>query len=386
MKKRLSLKVMQSIVDKSFHLVAFDIPVPANYGGAIDIFHKIRLLSKMGATIHLHCFQYGRDPSNELLKYCKSVNYYPRKSNLLQVFSSLPYIVGSRTSDRLLSELLKDDLPILFEGLHSCHLLTHPLLKGRRKIVRTHNIEHDYYLSLGNVEKNILRRRYFYTESAKLQRFEESLNHADGIAAISRNDSLYFSKKYKNVIQVSAFHPFSKMKIREGKGTFALYHGSLEVGENNEAALFLINKVFNKIDVPLIIAGNKPSRQIIRAVAKHPNMEIRTSLETNDIYDLVSDAQINVLPTFQATGIKLKLLAALFTGRHCLVNYPMVKDTGLEELCHIADYPDHMQEKILLLMSKEFNEDDISRREKILLNNGFSNEHNAITLANMLFA
>ncbi len=54
-------------------------------------------------------------------------------------------------------------------------------------------------------------------------------------------------------------------------------------------------------------------------------------------------AQINVLPTFQATGIKLKLLMALYTGRHCIVNQPMVDNTGLEELCSIQNTAEEMK-------------------------------------------
>jgi hypothetical protein len=376
---------MPNSVDHSFHLVSFDIPVPVNYGGAIDVFHKIKMLSEKGAGIHLHCFQYGRGPAEILLEYCKTVDYYPRNINPWQLFTTLPYIVRSRTSERLLKELLKDDKPILFEGLHSCHLLSHPLLANRKKIVRTHNIEHDYYESLGKVEKNILRRWYFFAESARLKKFEAVLNNADGVAAISLNDSLYFSKKYKNVVKVSAFHPFSEMNNMEGNGKYALYHGSLEVGENNEAALFLVRKVFGETSIPLIIAGNKPSKELQETVSKYANIELRTGLNTEDIYTLVQQAHINVLPTFQATGIKLKLLAALYTGRHCVVNYPMVKDTGLEELCYIENTAEQMREQIQKLMGVPFSMIDIEKRSKILLNNGFSNIYNADILFDMLF-
>jgi len=376
---------MPNSADHSFHLVSFDIPVPVNYGGAIDVFHKIRMLSEMGTGIHLHCFQYGREPAEVLHNYCKSVDYYPRTINPLQFFSSLPYIVRSRTSKRLLDELLKDDKPILFEGLHSCHLLSHPLLKPRRKIVRTHNIEHDYYSSLGKVEKNLLRRGYFFSESARLKKFERVLNNADGIAAISLNDSLYFSSKYPNVVKVSAFHPFCSMENLPGYGKYALYHGSLEVGENNEAALFLVRKVFGELGIPLIIAGNKPSRELQATVAQYSNIELRTGLETHEIYALVQNAHINVLPTFQATGIKLKLLAALFTGRHCVVNFPMVKDTGLEELCHCANSADVMRDTITRLMAVSFDSEEIEKRSRVLLNNGFSNKYNAGVLHQMLF-
>ncbi len=371
--------------DYSYHHVSFDIPVPVNYGGAIDVFHKIRMMSGLGDKIHLHCFQYGREEAPLLNTYCEQVEYYPRQGHPMKFLSPLPYIVRSRASDRLLENLCKDDHPILFEGLHSCHLLTHPRLQHRRKIVRTHNIEHEYYKSLAQVEKHPLRKLYFQLESRRLLTFESVLRQADGIAAISLNDSMHFRSKYPNVVKVSAFHPFCSLANMEGTGDYVLYHGSLEVGENNEAALFLVNQVFNTLRIPFIIAGNKPSAALRQAVSRFPHISLRTGLDTEAIYELVRNAHINILPTFQATGIKLKLLAALFTGRHCVVNYPMVKDTGLEDLCILANTPEEIRDAVQKLIAIPFTGQDIRNREAILLNNGFSNDYNARILHGMLF-
>ncbi|MDD4213410.1 MAG: hypothetical protein PHR81_01225 [Bacteroidales bacterium] len=56
--------------DNHLHIIAFDIPVPVNYGGAIDIFYKLKYLHKEGIKIHLHCFEYDRKPSTQLNGYC----------------------------------------------------------------------------------------------------------------------------------------------------------------------------------------------------------------------------------------------------------------------------------------------------------------------------
>ena len=42
---------------KELHVVAFDVPYPANYGGVIDIFYKVQALSEAGVKVHLHCYQ-----------------------------------------------------------------------------------------------------------------------------------------------------------------------------------------------------------------------------------------------------------------------------------------------------------------------------------------
>ena len=110
-----------------------------------------------------------------------------------------------------------------------------------------------------------------------------------------------------------------------------MYHGNLSVAENNEAALYLTNNVFSKLAFKCIIAGNNPSKELQQAVLSFKNIEIIDKTNSEHISELISNAQVNVLHTFQATGIKLKLLNALFLGRYCLGNKEMIKNTGLEE-------------------------------------------------------
>jgi hypothetical protein len=52
---------------KKLHIVSFDVPFPANYGGVIDVFYKIKYLHEQGVEIYLHCFDYGRG-QKEILK------------------------------------------------------------------------------------------------------------------------------------------------------------------------------------------------------------------------------------------------------------------------------------------------------------------------------
>ena len=140
------------------HIVSFDIPYPPNYGGVIDVFYKIKALHAAGVKVHLHCFEYHREPAKELDELCEVVHYYPRKTGVVAALSWKPYIVFGRRSDELLKTLCRDDFPILFEGLHSCYYLSHPSLKNRIKIYRESNIEHHYYFHLSKVEKNFFKK------------------------------------------------------------------------------------------------------------------------------------------------------------------------------------------------------------------------------------
>src|SRR5690348_14379175 len=108
------------------HIIAFDIPYPPDYGGVIDVYYKLKALSEEGISIQLHCYEYGRTESNELNQYADNVFYYPRRNSKSLLFNTYPYIVLSRNSAELKKNLMKDDYPVLMEGLHSTYLLNDP--------------------------------------------------------------------------------------------------------------------------------------------------------------------------------------------------------------------------------------------------------------------
>ena len=201
-------------MNKSIHIISFSIPYPANYGGAIDVYYKIKTLAREGYEITLHCFQYDRKPAKELQEYCKDVYYYSRKMVGSYLLGFHPFIVSSRKSEELIKNLLKDNAPILFEGLHTCYSIGDNRLKDRLKIVRSHNLEHDYYLALAKVERRPIKRMYFKSESKKLKKFEEvAYKKANFVLGISQKDTKYLNDKYHNSILVSAFHGFEKVNI-----------------------------------------------------------------------------------------------------------------------------------------------------------------------------
>jgi len=363
---------LRKLTDPHIHIISFDVPLPADYGGVIDVFYKIKALYELGYKIHLHAYEYGRGRNKELNLYCQSVNYYERNLSRQNLFLRKPFIVVSRNSQSLYENLLKDDYPILFEGLHSTYYLDHPDFASRRKIVRSHNIEHEYYRCLAEAERSIFKRYYFQNEASKLERHEDVLEHVSGVAAISEPDKKHFDQRFSNIEWISAFHPFSKVEAKEGLGSYALYHGNLAVPENDKAAIYLAKQIFSALDVEFVIAGNDPSPELRELVARNSNIKLKADISTKEIDYLIQNAQINVLPTFQATGIKLKLLSALFQGRHALVNSPMVEGTGLEDYCVIANSVQEMQDQVKRLMVKEFNSGNRSDLERSPFSNSVS--------------
>lgn len=338
---------------KSINIVSFDVPFPANYGGAIDVFYKLKTLSELGVEIHLHCFEYGRQPSEELNKYCSTVTYYSRNKKLMDFFSKTPFIVKTRKHDQLLKDLKQNDFPILFEGLHTCAFLSHKDLSNRIKFVRAHNIEHEYYLELSKVEKGFLRKVFFKSEAKKLRNYEQVLKNADQILTLSDSDFKHFSSKFKNVAELNVFHRNESMNLDANKENFILYHGNLSVGENINAANYLIEKVFSKLTHKVIVAGLNPDQSIRNNVLKYENVKLHANPTDFEMKKLQMKSKVHVLYTEQPTGIKLKLIDSIFSNSICIVNSKMIKGTKLEKCCEIANTEIEFIDKINSAMPDE---------------------------------
>lgn len=377
-------------MDKHLHIVSFDIPYPADYGGVIDVFYKIVWLHKQGVKIHLHCFTKGRQPQPELDNYCESINYYPRKTGLTGFSFTLPYIVNSRKSDELLVNLEKDDHPILFEGVHTTYWLYEGKFTGRQVFIRLHNVEYKYYRSLANNEDNFWKRCYFLWETYRLKKYEKIISHKASLLALNKDDANKYLWEFQahDIEMIPAFSEWNEIKSLEGSGKYCLYHGNLSINENIRSAEFVIDTIAEMIDSPVIIAGKNPPARLIKRADKRPNVSIIANPSDEALFDLIQNAHINILFSFNVTGIKLKLLNALYNGRFCLTNTAGAEGSGVEELCEIyfdeqGIYATDLQDLIRSIMQQTFDSKDIEQKKAVLYEK-YSNEKNSKKLMLML--
>ena len=366
-------------MSRHLHIVCLDAPYPLDYGGAVDMYGKIKALCKAGIRIHLHYFDYkNRGDIEELHQFCETIHAYPRKPGWKGFSLTIPYIVSSRINDELISNLNKDNHPVILEGIH-CAGVLESIHTGRRKIlVRLHNDENSYYRKLAQHEINPLKKLHFLNESRLLKNYQERLPKDCLYVCVSKKDAGTFIEKYKlpKVEFLPVFVCWSEVKGEEGIGNFCLYHGNLSVAENEKAACWLLDKVFTKIKVPLVIAGKQPSRRLSKWAHLCQHTCLVADPSEKEINDLVQKAHINILPSFNNTGIKLKLLHALYRGRHCVVNEAAVDGSGLEATCHIGNNANALASIILQLYHQPFAEEEIRLRKKIL-GDMFNNESHA---------
>ena len=100
--------------------------------------------------------------------------------------------------------------------------------------------------------------------------------------------------------------------------------------------------------------------------------------------DLIENAHIHVLYTEQATGLKLKLLNVLHTGRFVICNDKMIEGTGLKanDGLVICNSPQDFISQTESVMKKDFTSQLISERKSQL--DKFSNQKNMEKLLGLL--
>ena len=333
---------------EAIHIVSLDVPFPPDYGGMFDIFYKCKVFKSFGIRVILHCFEYGRGTDHDYTGIADEVHYYKRKKSVIDLFRKIPFIIATRRSEALVQRLLQDDYPIFIEGDHCAALLLDDRLKNRLFIQRIHNIEWKYYEALAESEPSLLKRWYLRMESRKLRAFEKNLQTADILVCVSQTELKYWQAKHDNAHLWVVNCVFGSNEALPAPENFALFQGNLSVAENEKAVRWIVEQwKAQDIRMPLVIAGRNPRPALQSLLAENTGIQTVYNPSIPEMDQLIRTAAINLLITFQTTGVKLKLVNALFQGHRCIANPQIVEGTSFEPFCEMISNGAELREAVL---------------------------------------
>ncbi len=323
-------------MSRHLHIVCLGSPYPADCGNSIDTFEKIRALRDSGIKIHLHLLKHKNGIDQELINYCETINSYSNYKKSINI-------------DSLTNNLLENDFPILMEDIFIPNLLK-SIRTGKRKIVIRVQTESFY-------QNEINKKSYPWLGLITRVGHKKCYSLPRDLLYACISENLAIALKQKKILEHTEFLPpfvtWQEVKCGTGMGSFCLYHGNLSDPANEKTAIWLLEKIFNKIRFPFVVAGKKPSRRISKLAHLYSHTCIVANPSKKEIDDLVQKAHINIVPSFQP-GKVYKLLHSLFEGRHCLTNEMAVKNTNLAGACHIANDCQNKIEAIRYLITKPF--------------------------------
>lgn len=349
---------------KPLHIISFDNPFPPDFGGVIDVFYKIKALNSIGFTIYLHCFYEDRNEVSEELKaITEEVYLYKKNKNPFFLFSKYPFPVVCRYRNELINNLSKVNAPIFFEGLHTTMIL-HKIKLANKKYLRLHNIESNFYAGMSKNETNYFKKIAYHFAAKKYIHYQKNIVNFDHVFTLSKYENSIVESMTNKVSYVPVFHGSEKVELLSEYGKYALYHGDLRLADNKNAAKFLI-KVFKEVkDYRLIIASSNGKNNFEKRIKSSENIEFIELNNDSQLDDLLKNAHINVMLSFQKSGTKLKVINSLFKSRFCLVNTNMVDDNEVLNFCEIASSKEEFIAKIRVLKSQPFL--DYDNRNSIL--------------------
>lgn len=355
-------------MDKSIQIVCFDNPYPPNYGGAIDVFYKIKALFTNGIDVYLH-FYYDdhseRKDDRYIKKFCKEVFLYKRQNAFTTHISLKPFIVKSRESKDLTQNLIKIGFPVLYEGLNTTSSLVKVGLNDIKTFVRLHNIEHNYYGNLGGLEDSWSKKMYYRLEAFRLKYYQSVLKNADLLFAISKNDQNYFSSLFSNVKYLPVFQ--SKQELLEVESQeYCLFHGDLRLSDNIRSAEFLINFFSNHSNKNLVIASSFENKKLKKCIQDIENISFQRIESLEDLENAFKRTALHILMSYQSSGIKLKLLNALHTNSYVLANDKIVEGTGLESSCEVFNNHEELGQNMNKFFGKKISDSRRQQRLEVL--------------------
>lgn len=229
-------------------------------------------------------------------------------------------------------------------------------------VYNSHNAEGvNYFQALTgkdyDVTKAILRRDNFislfdYLKCKYVIYIEKRLiNETDYSIAISKNDRELLCKQY-NVPQTKILHTkplakFSRVKKAEDMDRFnykLIIVGSMGWYPNVRGIIWFVENVFvrliqHKPEYKLYIVGRGPLQELKDMAAKYADNVVLTG-EVPSTEPYFAECDISIVPVFEGTGIKIKVLESIARGIPTICSGFAAKDYDLNGEVLVADDPE----------------------------------------------
>ncbi len=375
--------ILHTMMDKHLHVVAHDVPLPSDSGILKELVFLTKALHAEGILLHLHCF--GNNTPESLLPFCHELHLYPKKQGHKGYTLNLPHAVSSRSNTSLVKRLEADRFPILFAGLKSVSpLLDTTLSKERKIVIRMLRDERRHFQDLSSLCSWGSQKLFYAIESIRFRGLMNKLFSGSIQFAVSPE---YKAIQPRSLVAYEVVDKLIEMPFlmpQSGTGSFCLYHGNLGKTEHAYAANWLLQNVFNTLEVPFVIAGDNPSEQLEEAAHEKMHTCLVSNPSEKELQDLIKKAQVNLLPSFVEQCNTGLLYQSLAMGRHVLTNTKGASGMGITSTCHIADSNAAFIQMTEALFNQPFDATAHEARASFL-NSKYNNEKGVNALMRMLY-
>jgi hypothetical protein len=329
----------------------------------------IKAIKTTGIIVHLHCFDESYSKRSIPADFFDSTDFYEREKTKISFSPDLPYHVSTRSDHRLVERLNEDQYPILFFGLNTTYsIFSKSFQKDRKIAIRLSRDESAYYQDLAEIVPWRGKKIHFQIEAWRFGNYIKKLtaNKITFFATPIISSVIQKTKKDSLLHTLPAFTGFPALFHYPEKGSFCLFHGRLSNKETAYAAFWLLEHVFNTLEIPFVIAGSDPSSELERAAHVRPHTCLVSNPSDKEMMELIKKAQLVLNPSFIRIEENEYLNQSLSLGRHVLINRKSTKDKKAREICHLARTPEEFTQKAKHLFETDFSEEEKFSRQSFL--------------------
>lgn len=313
-------------LNKNIIIVTSELPFPANSGGKIYTWNRMKLLNKMGYNITLFSLvDIAEKVDYEKLKeVCKEVFVYEKKNKLISaiIYFYYPFTVATRKNNRMkkdINEYIKKNKINLIIA-DSAIIAVNVKTKSIPIVITQHNIEYVAFKSMSFNAKSIKKKIAYYREYILCRIYEKNLyknEYIKGYTFISEKDMEFFKEKYSNTHNLLVPMGWNDNEEREISLDFnskkIVYTGQMNYEPNVQAVVYFAESIFNRIkkEIPeaeFIIVGKKPVEEVKR-LENIKGITVTGYVDSIDPY--MKECSLVVIPLLSGGGVKIKLFEAL---------------------------------------------------------------------------
>lgn len=364
-------------------VVTPDFPYPANHGGRVDYYNRIRCFQEFGYEVDLISTvkeEIGEEHIGHMRRYVKSVTLVRRDISIRSLLSGLPLQMKSREGLKKISLSEKTYDVLWLESEYVLPIIENPDFKFKKSFLRIHNLESRYFVSLATSSMPHPSALFYFLEAYKFRRFNKRFSFSiDKRLYISSSEMKAAAGNYNNFYLPPVYPEFkiqTALQKREGKRV--LFVGSLFMPNNRKSIDFFIQQVHPLLlthqEYEFVIIGSTRmdaalQQKLNAAYAGAANVRFLFDASDETILEYYSSSRVFVNPVFETAGIKMKVLDAIRHGIPVVSTNAGIEGTGLDagQDVLIADSAKEMASQIKAIFSGSLDGFSLVRNAQIKL-------------------
>lgn len=358
---------------------------PANTGGRIVVFNKLKYLSKNGYNVTLFCIvdsdEEARIQDIEMAKLGIASHSYNRntskKRNLLNAFK-YPYAVASRDNQQLKQDLLKlikqDRLDIIDveSPQMAVNILNMDIIhkKGINVVLNQHNIEYRAMRSIANTFHSFVKHFIFKYEASRLQKFEDEVYKSgliDGYTFVSLDDMRIFQDENSHVkvpCKVFSIGADDHGDVEHRNNRNVVIVGKMSYQPNIEGVLWFYQSVWPIVkkscpDSKLYIVGKDP----VESLTEIDDKSVVVTGTVDSVEPYYANSAVVAIPIFSGGGVKTKLIEAASYGLPIITTPSGVLGTNFtnEQQVIVTEDPVEFAQGIVAALDNDQHQQDLAK-------------------------